>query len=256
MISILIIFLLGAGQGLLASLFGLGGGVFLVPLLPLFFSNVSSVKEASFIALFCIGANCLVNVCFFFKKSLLRYRDLWLALGGFLGAFVVSVIFRNLSGSFLDILLLVTIFIILVRSFVKLKNKKDLPSVPKSRFLFVAGVGVSALSALIGVGSGVLTQMTLYFKNWYKTDRRTPVGNVLLTGVSLGALLYRVIYQWESMNLDVSWTFKVVLGLFLFGFISSFFCRHYQKKISQKLKNFVLQSLLVGLFIASIYQML
>lgn len=247
------VIILGAGQGLLASVFGLGGGVFLVPLLPLLFTNISGVPEASFVALTCIGLNCLVNVVFFMRKNVIQPRVLFFALGGFIGALVFSYVFRNLSGFALQILLSVTILMILLKSILS-KYKESKIIRPNNSYLVLGGMAVSGLSALIGVGSGVLTQMLLRFKSWFSLDKRTPLGNVLLTGVSFGAILYRLVFTDLNIEFVYDNYFNLIMGLFICGYISSIFGRRIQAKVSELIKLRVLQTLLVGLFVASLAQ--
>jgi len=159
----LCLILAGALAGVLAGLFGVGGGIVLVPvlmqLLPLAGVESESVNHAAV-------ATSLASIVFTGSSSALRHHWLknvdWsmvvamvpgLVIGAVLGTFVASAI----SAEGLKRLIAFLMAIVAIRLMLKLDVKHQLWALPgKKLLLFVSGV-IGALSSICGIGGGSLT---------------------------------------------------------------------------------------------------
>lgn len=172
--------LVGAISGLLAGLFGIGGGLVIVPALNLIFSAFDMGVPPTSRMHFAIGSS--LGVIAFTALSSARAHHargavLWPAFsrlvpgivtGGLLGALVAdSLANRTLQVTFGAFVVLVALYLIVGY------RPPAGRSLPGRAVTFVAGIGIGAISALAGIGGGL---MTVPFLVWSAVPLRLAVG--------------------------------------------------------------------------------
>jgi uncharacterized membrane protein YfcA len=172
--------LLGALSGLLAGLFGIGGGLVIVPALNLIFVSMVPLIPAQSRMHFAIGTS-LAVIVFTSVSSLLAHHRRgavkWTAfrrlvpgilVGGLAGAVIADAISNRLLQSVFGALLVV-IAVYLILGYRPSASRK-LPGVTGCS---IAGSAIGTVAALAGIGGGV---MTVPFLVWCATPMRTAVG--------------------------------------------------------------------------------
>jgi uncharacterized membrane protein YfcA len=180
-ISMWVLFpLLGAVSGLLAGLFGIGGGLVIVPVLNLIFANPELGIPADARMHFAIGSSLAVIVFTAISSLRAHHRRgavLWpavlrlvpgIVLGGLLGAALADAMSNRLLQSTFGG------FVVAIAAYMALGHRPraalPLPSWPG---FAAAGTVIGAISALAGIGGGVLT---VPFLVWRTVALHTAVG--------------------------------------------------------------------------------
>jgi len=172
--------LVGAMSGLLAGLFGIGGGLVIVPALNLIFLTWVPLIPAAHRMHFAIGTSLAVIVAT--SLSSLRAHQkhgavVWVAfrrlipgvlIGGLAGAFIADLSSNRLLQVIFGVLLIV-ISLYLFLGY-RPAASRTLPGVTGCS---LAGSVIGAISALAGIGGGV---MTVPFLVWCATPMRMAVG--------------------------------------------------------------------------------
>lgn len=150
----------GAGAGLIAGLFGIGGGVVMVPALYFVLSALgyedTAMHAAVGTSLAVIVATSLRSVAAHAKRGAVDFKVLrlwapWIVLGTFIGAAIADFVpGRVLTVLFGAVALLLSAQFFFGRPDWKLAD--DLPGLPLSGLL---GAFIGTLSALMGIGGGV-----------------------------------------------------------------------------------------------------
>lgn len=187
MSALLMFALTGAAAGVLAGLFGVGGGLIMVPalafLLPLQGVGPAVVMQVA------IGTSLAVISATSVSSMLAHQRRggvLWpafralapgLALGAVLGALLAHV----LSGTVLQRIVGVGAVLVAIQMFLDLQPSTE-RALPGPAGLFGAGSVIGALSSLIGIGGGSLT---VPFLTWRSVGIRQAVGTAAACGVPI-----------------------------------------------------------------------
>lgn len=200
--ALLIFALTGAAAGVLAGLFGVGGGLIMVPALA-FVLPLQGVGPAVVMQV-AIGTSLAVISATSVSSMLAHHRRggvLWpafrliapgLALGAVAGALVAHV----LSGPVLQRIVGVGAVLVAIQMFLDLQPQKnrDTPSFPappgasgrlrrkEGVSLFSAGTVIGALSSLIGIGGGSLT---VPYLSWRGVPMRQAVGTAAACGLPI-----------------------------------------------------------------------
>tara|TARA_B100001175_G_scaffold65307_1_gene53434 strand:+ start:209 stop:1015 length:807 start_codon:yes stop_codon:yes gene_type:complete len=211
MIEILIYLLLGACTGLLAGMFGIGGGSILVPSLIFIFYNMGF--ESSMIVLMAIGTS-LASIFFSAISSALSHHNKssveWslvvpLSVGMTLGAVIGAGYAATLSND--NLKWIITIFLIVIGiemiiGFTQTlaKKDKDMISLSKSIVPF-HGSWIGFLSSIIGIGGGSFTTPLMIAGGY---NIRKGIGTAAACGVPIaaaGAIGYMYYGQMAEANL-------------------------------------------------------
>jgi uncharacterized protein len=178
---------IGAASGLLAGLFGVGGGVVVVPALILLFAQIGMGSEwiphmavgTSLAAIIGTGA---ASTFAHYRRGAVRW-DLvarlapGIVLGAWSGAAVAALIPELwLTRIFAGFLTYVGLRMLITR---KIRRETALPG-PGGMWL--AGSGIGALSALVGIGGGTLTVPFLSNRG---LDMRKAVGTSAACGLPI-----------------------------------------------------------------------
>ena len=187
MSALLVFALTGAAAGVLAGLFGVGGGLIMVPALA-FLLPLQGVQSAVVMQV-AIGTSLAVISATSVSSMLAHQRRggvLWrafralapgLALGALLGALVAHV----LSGTVLQRIVGVGAVLVALQMFLDLQPRAA-RTLPGPAGLFGAGTVIGALSSLIGIGGGSLT---VPFLSWRGVAMRQAVGTAAACGVPI-----------------------------------------------------------------------
>ncbi|MGS2724335.1 sulfite exporter TauE/SafE family protein [Porticoccus sp. GXU_MW_L64] len=170
MIDVALYLLLGVFAGFLGGLFGLGGGVVIVPLLIISFS--AQGFDPQILTHLAIGTSLATIVITSISATWIHHRNnavLWnvfvqLAPGIAIGAALGGVIAALLSGAVLQLAFGVLMVAVAIQSGLALKPKahRDLPGGLANG---AAGGAIGVLSALFGIGGGSLTTPYLLWCN-------------------------------------------------------------------------------------------
>jgi len=172
--------LIGALAGLLAGLFGIGGGLVIVPALNLIFVSFVQQIPAGSRMHFAIGTSLSVIVLTSLSSLRAHHRRgavRWMAFrrlvpgilaGGFAGAVLADASSNRLLQSVFGVLL-VMIAIYMMLGYRPSASR----SLPDTKGCSVAGFAIGTVSALAGIGGGV---MTVPFLVWCTAPIRIAVG--------------------------------------------------------------------------------
>jgi uncharacterized membrane protein YfcA len=185
--ALLIFALTGAAAGVLAGLFGVGGGLIMVPalafLLPLQGVGPAVVMQVA------IGTSLAVISATSISSMLAHQRRggvLWpafrlIAPGLALGAVGGALLAHVLSGTVLQRIVGVGAVLVAIQMFLDLQPRVA-RTLPGAAGLLGAGTVIGALSSLIGIGGGALT---VPFLSWRGVPMRQAVGTAAACGVPI-----------------------------------------------------------------------
>ncbi|WP_404416576.1 sulfite exporter TauE/SafE family protein [Vreelandella aquamarina] len=154
--------LLGAVAGTMAGLFGVGGGLIIVPVLALAFEWQGIAPEVlmhlaigtSLATIVITGASSAYG--HFRKGSVDKPWFMALLPGLMLGAIAGVFVADNLSGTLLGTLFGVFVLLVALKMMMGLSPKPG-SQAPGKRVMVAAGTVIGAISALFGIGGGTLT---------------------------------------------------------------------------------------------------
>ena len=154
--------LLGLVSGLLAGLFGIGGGLVIVPVLAFLFR--AQGFPADLVMLMAVATS-LATIMLTALSSVWAHHRLgsvvWpkvfrLSPGIMTGAALGAVIAKHISADMLRIILAVFLVVVAIQMAMQLKPKPD--QVQQSRLMdFLAANSIGLLSSIVGIGGGTLT---------------------------------------------------------------------------------------------------
>ncbi len=187
--SLLVFALAGAAAGLLSGLFGVGGGLILVPVLTFLLPSLG-IPPASVVQT-AIGTSLAVIACHSIASAHAHHRRggvLWpvvarmapgLAIGSFIGAYVAHL----LPGSELKKIVAIGAGLVAIQMALDLKPKAEKP-LPGPWGQATAGAIIGTASALIGIGGGSLT---VPFLSWRSVEIKQAVGTSAACGIVIAA---------------------------------------------------------------------
>ncbi|MGH8586991.1 MAG: sulfite exporter TauE/SafE family protein [Gammaproteobacteria bacterium] len=161
---------LGAVAGLLAGLFGLGGGIVIVP--ALFFLYLRQGFPAELCMHLAVGSSLATVVFTSLTSAMAHHRHgavRWpvvrrLSPGIVAGAALGAVLAEYAPGRFLRVFF--GLFELLVAAQLALAPRPDLHrELPGAGGMWLVGTGIGALSTLLGIGGGTLTVPLLVYCN-------------------------------------------------------------------------------------------
>ncbi len=185
--SLLIYLTVGAVAGLIAGLFGVGGGMIIVPALAFLLPTQNVAPEI--VMQVAIGTSLAIISATSISSMLAHHRRdgvLWdtfrfLAPGLVAGALVGAVIADYISSLALRRLVGISALLVAVKMWLDLKPKAHTP-LPGPLGLSIAGGLIGSASSLIGIGGGSLT---VPFLNWCSVAMRQAVGTAAACGVPI-----------------------------------------------------------------------
>lgn len=222
--------LLGGFAGVMAGLFGVGGGLIIVPVLV--FSFTAQGFDPLILTHLAVGTS-LATIIFTSLNSIRAHHRMgavlwpvvmWMALGILLGAALGSVTAAAIQGPLLQKIIGVFAIVVAVQMGFSLQPKAS-AGVPGRPVLTVAGVVVGWASAIFGIGGGSLT---VPFLSWRSVSMQKAVATSAACGLPIaiaGALSFMVV-GWQDARLP-EWSagFVYLPALVGIAITSMFFAR-------------------------------
>jgi len=184
LLEISLYLLTGAFAGLLAGLLGVGGGLFIVPVLLVILPLVG--VDATHLMTICVATS-LCTIVVTSISSLIAHQKhqaiLWPVFRQFLpgiilGSFIGSYIADSISEQVLTNLFAVSVILIAFKMMFKLQLG-TVTELPKTAKLIMVGSFIGGLSTMIGIGGGSLTVPILSY--W-----KTPIVKAIATSAACG----------------------------------------------------------------------
>ncbi|WP_444936379.1 sulfite exporter TauE/SafE family protein [Microbulbifer sp. JMSA004] len=243
----LLYLLLGAVAGVLAGLFGVGGGIIIVPVLV--FSFTAQGIDPHVLTHLAVGTS-LATIVFTSINSVLEHQRkgavlwptfAWMSLGILLGASLGSFTAAAIQGPVLQKIIGVFAITIAIQMGLELKPKAS-RAVPGKLGLTAAGGVTGWASAIFGIGGGTLTVPFL-------TRRSVPMQQAVATSsacglpiAAVGALSFMVI-GWQQPELP-QWSFGFIYLPAMVGIaITSMFFARFGARLAHKLSPRLLKRL-------------
>ncbi len=257
---VFIFIVLGFLTSLVSVFLGPGGGIIMIPLLPLIAGlSVHEAVATSLITIFFVVSE---NAYRFSQNSLVRWPVV-----GFMGPLAIpSAIIAASIAPHVDEKLILTVFLTLLvlvairtflGSFIKTDYAVSTQLTPTQKiFLPLGGILAGVTSGFTGVGSGVILAPLMIFLKVVRAEQLVPTANATMMCTTFAASLTYIFngswvhwYQWGLIRLDVA------LGVFtVSSFFSSFF-RPHQNKLPLRMKSLLLSFLLFLLIMRIAYQL-
>ncbi len=253
----LLLFLAGVIAGFAAGLFGIGGGVILVPMFSYFFTSYLGISEELGFKISVATSLAVIMVSTLFTSGLhiisgkVDVRELlkllpWILVGILFGVlfshFVSGHVLKKIFGLFLLLL--------------SVKLITDRGGVPKFSFrenvLLPAVLLLSAFSsALLGIGGGVVVNTLLFSLSRVETKRIVALASVIsFVNAFLGTLLYMFVPAHRILNWQLGYIYiPAAVFVALGGVLGSRFGVKLLHKINQHLlrRLFGILLVLIGL---------
>lgn len=193
-----IILLTGISVGLVSTIFGIGGGIIMVPLLTLIlpFSHLEAIATSLATIVLVAG----FNTFNFSKQNVIVWKIVpWIAVPSSFFAFISARLSTVLPEKFLVIIFLLFLFYFTIRTFLISKAEEHSVSVSHSRLLpFGIGTISGLISGVTGIGGGGITTPMMLVTGLVKNVQTAPTSNAIMIFTAFFASLSFAFY---SINL-------------------------------------------------------
>ncbi len=253
MIEVLIFAFVGILTGIMAGLFGVGGGLIIVPVMH-FILTSNGVSEDIAIplsigtALACIIVTSSSAAYSHYKKSSVSIkRFLQLSVGILIGAgFGVSFVI-GVDGEVLKKLLAIFVTIMSLRLFINIKMPRA-KSEPHFLYFNVSGVGIGYLSSIFGIGGGIFS-VPLLKMSGMEMKKAVGTGAACAFPIALISSVSYLFVGWKNQGLpEYSLGFVYLPGLIGITIFSYFFAKigaNLAHKLNDKFLQFIFAAHLV-----------
>ncbi|MEN8626162.1 MULTISPECIES: sulfite exporter TauE/SafE family protein [Psychrobacter] len=178
----------GAFAGLSAGLFGIGGGMIIVPVLVWIFTAYAFPPEvvthlAIGTSLATIAVTSLSSLMAHHKHDSVRW-EVWrnMALGLVIGSLVGAGIADMIDGQILQMIIGVGALLMALKMLFLSNKDQMVKPLPPASLQFGAGTGIGLASSIFGIGGGSLT---VPFLNWSGLSMRQSVGTSAACGLPI-----------------------------------------------------------------------
>ena len=237
--------ILGAVAGVVAGLFGIGGGLLIVPVLIFSFSAQGMSPEvlthaAVATSLATIVVTSISSVRAHHKRGGVRW-DLFkpIALGILLGAFIGVKVAGWMPGELLQVVFGVFALCVAIQMGFGLKPSAGADA-PSARTLAVGGGFIGGLSAIFGIGGGTLT---VPFLSWKRVQMQQAVATSAACGLPIAVMgaLTNIWEGWGHPQTD-SWSLGYIyLPAFAGIVITSSLCAKFGARLAHSLSAVMLK---------------
>jgi uncharacterized membrane protein YfcA len=249
---------LGIFVGILSGLFGIGGGIVMVPsLIAVFNMDILDANAISLTAMLLpVG---IFGVIYYYKAGLVNLREsLWIALGLFLGSFAGGELAVNINEDLLTKLycgILLYIALNYFGFFSLFSKKKKSPvtekpqNTPKPIWTFIlVGIGAGIFAGLFGKGGGIVIVPLLIGLFHYEPKAAAATS---LTALQLPVGLPSVIIYANDGHLNIMFAVFIAIGILAGAFIGSKIAVRLSSAIFKKV--FAVFLLVVAFYLVSKY---
>ena len=253
--ELIIYLLIGAIAGFTAGLFGVGGGLIIVPILYIVFTQMN--YDANVIMHVAVGTSLATIIVTSISSVMAHHKKgavLWqvfrnLAPGLVLGSFMGAGIADLMSGQHLQLVIGVFAVWMAYKMFrgahVLVDANRHLPSPPLQ---FVAGGGIGVASAIFGIGGGSLT---VPYLNRHGVVMQMAVATSAACGLPI-AVAGALGFMWfgAKQQIDVPNTIGYVhIYAFLGISVMSFITAKFGAKVAHRLSPAMLKKCFAGLLV-------
>lgn len=245
--ELLLYMLLGAAAGVLAGLFGVGGGLIIVPVLVLSFA--AQGVEPAVLTHLAVGTS-LATIIFTSINSVWEHQRkgavrwsvfIWMALGILLGAALGAATAATIQGELLQKIIGVFAIVISLQMALDLRPRasRDVPGKPG---LTLAGAVIGWASAIFGIGGGSLS---VPFLSWRSVPMQQAVATSAACGlpIALSGALSFIWLGWDNPQLP-AWSLGFIYLPALAGIaLTSMFFARFGARLAHRLPPRVLKRL-------------
>ncbi|NQD96741.1 sulfite exporter TauE/SafE family protein, partial [Pseudomonas sp. CrR25] len=238
---------LGAAAGVLAGLFGVGGGLIIVPVLVLSFA--AQGVEPAVLTHLAVGTS-LATIIFTSINSVWEHQRkgavrwsvfIWMALGILLGAALGAATAATIQGELLQKIIGVFAIVISLQMALDLRPRasRDVPGKPG---LTLAGAVIGWASAIFGIGGGSLS---VPFLSWRSVPMQQAVATSAACGlpIALSGALSFIWLGWDNPQLP-AWSLGFIYLPALAGIaLTSMFFARFGARLAHRLPPRVLKRL-------------
>ena len=251
---ILLLYLaLGAVAGLLAGLFGIGGGLIIVPVLVISFAYQGISPDV--LTHMAVGTS-LATIVFTSMSSVKAHQEKkgvrWdifkpMAVGIVLGAILGVYTAAELSGPVLQKIIGVFALLMAVQMGFGLKPKPG-RDIPGNAGLATVGTGIGWASAIFGIGGGSLS---VPFLSWCNVRMQQAVGTSAACGlpIAITAALTNIYKGWGDAALPEWSAGFIYLPAFIGIIITSVYFARIGAKLAHKLSPIMLKRIFAVLLV-------
>ncbi len=243
----LLYMLLGAGAGVLAGLFGVGGGIIIVPVLV--FSFAAQGFDPQVLTHMAVGTSLATIIFTSINSALEHHRKgavrwpifAWMAVGILLGAGLGSLTAAAIQGPILQKIIGVFAILIALQLSLDLKPKAN-RTVPGKVGLTVAGGVIGWASAIFGIGGGSLT---VPFLTWRSVPIQQAVATSSACGlpIALAGSVSFILVGWDAPHLP-EWSLGFVYLPGLIGIaLTAMFAARFGARLAHRLSPQLLKRL-------------
>lgn len=244
---LLLYLVLGACAGVLAGLFGVGGGLIIVPVLVFSFAAQGFAPEV--LTHLAVGTS-LATIIFTSINAVLEHQRKdavrwelvrWMTVGILLGAGVGALTASAIQGPMLQKIIGVFALVIAVQMALELKPKAG-AAVPGPLGLSVAGAVIGWASAIFGIGGGSLS---VPFLTWRSVPMQQAVATSSACGLPIAAAsaLSFILVGWQNPHVP-EWSLGFVYLPAMAGIaITSMFFARFGARLAHKLSPRLLKRL-------------
>ncbi|PMY30541.1 hypothetical protein C1Y35_31495 [Pseudomonas sp. GW456-L14] len=247
----LLYLLLGACAGILAGLFGVGGGIIIVPVLV--FSFTLQGFDPSILTHLAVGTS-LATIIFTSVNAVREHQRrgavrwpifAWMTLGILLGAGVGALTAEAISGPNLQKIIGVFALVVALQMTLDLRPKAS-RDVPGKLGLTLAGSVIGWASAIFGIGGGSLT---VPFLTWRSVPMQQAVATSSACGlpIAVASAISFMILGWHDPLLPAHSLGFVYLPALLGIALTSMVFARFDARLAHRLSARLLKRLFAGL---------
>jgi len=256
----LICFIFGAFSGVLAGLFGIGGGLVLVPFFVALFSlykiggeHMMLIAVATSLATIVI-TSLVASWAHYRLGALLKQPAIHLSVGMILGVTLGAVIADKFAVNYLQLIFGIYLLLVALQMATQYKPKQDTQNLSNSR-LKLAGSLIGFVSAFLGIGGGTLTVPYLAKHN-IKMKNAVAISSACGFPIALiGSISYMGL-GWNTVDVPDGSLGYVYLPAFFGVVMSSVFAAPLGAKLAQQLPAQMLKRYFSGLLFIVALKML
>ena len=197
----LIILLTGLSVGFVSTIFGIGGGIIMVPLLSLIlpYSHLEAIATSLATIVFVAG----FNTYNFAKQDVIIWKVVpWIAFSSSIFAYISASMSTILPEKILIVIFILFLLYFAIRTFLIRQEKEHNTATSKSKWI---PLGIGSLSGLIsgvtGIGGGGITTPMMLVTGLTKNIQASPTSNAIM--IFYGLFCQSIVCNFRHQYIDV-----------------------------------------------------